>query len=155
MDFQSKLLQASALKLPPMAAFRGMVDLDSRELSGYYNYYKSEFTKFSDPMRVYRAVVLPSIEGLNIDKLGESWTWEEEMAISYNPSEDLSDEGTDFILSGLVKLYDVDWKRTMAIALGGNEESEIVIPTGNPVTLIGYRVEGDSEFIEFDVKGKA
>lgn len=86
------------------------------------------FDSLPDPIPVYRAIKAKSREDIDMEYLGESWSFDRASAISFG-----SRNGSNFLLSAEVSKEDVNWAGTIKVytqfsgSFTDEDENEIVI----------------------------
>jgi hypothetical protein len=99
-----------------------------------------EVQKFTTPIRIFRAVALAAVGGvdtLRTHELGVYWTWDEYAAEPYwggikHPAR----ETTTFVIEALVTPADVNWESTLIANMTRPEEKEVTLREGAPVRVV-------------------
>lgn len=87
------------------------------------------FNSLPNPITIYRSILVKSIEDINYDYLGDSWSFDKQSAINFAENE----AGGNVLLIGKTNFDNVDWKNTIKLfyefsrTLDGYEENEINI----------------------------
>jgi hypothetical protein len=104
------------------------------------------------PRAIYRAVRVPTAHDINVDKLGQCWSWDEEYALVY----DHSGVGKNYIVRALAHFDDIDWMQTIHLNLeydgNGIPEKEIRLKPKAPIEVVGVRPSNMSSFEPFHQK---
>ena len=87
------------------------------------------FSRLPNPIPIWRSIKVESVDDIDFDYLGDSWSFDKESAISFAKNQ----AGGNFLLSGLTNFSNVDWVETVRLWYlfsgtdDGYEENEIRI----------------------------
>jgi hypothetical protein len=99
-----------------------------------------EVQKFTTPIRIFRAVALTAVGGvdtLRTHELGVYWTWDKYAAEPYwGGVEHPARETTTFVIEALVAPADVNWESTLIANMTRPEEKEVTLREGAPVRVV-------------------
>jgi len=111
-------------------------------LNNYYNDLVRHVNRFTNPIRIFRAVGLVNgVETLRTDALGVYWTWDREFAEVYWSSGEHGGIGprrttTPFVIEAHVDPADVDWEGTLVAYMTYLSEREVRLRKGAPVHVV-------------------
>jgi hypothetical protein len=117
-----------------------------------------EVRKFTNPIRIFRAVALAAVGGvdtLRTHELGVYWTWDEYAAEPYwGGVEHPARETTTFVIEALVAPADVNWESTLIANMTRPEEKEVTLREGAPVRVVAVYDLSAKERVrgEFDAR---
>jgi hypothetical protein len=105
-------------------------------LNNYYNDLVRHVNRFTNPIRIFRAVGLVNgVETLRTDALGVYWTWDREFAEVYWSSDE-RETTTTFVIEAHVDPADVDWEGTLLAYMTYLSEREVRLREGAPVHVV-------------------
>jgi len=87
------------------------------------------FSSLPNPIPIYRSIKVHSKEDIDLDDLGESWSYDKDSAINFAKNQ----AGGNYLLSGRTNFTNVDWKTTLELfymfsrRFDGYDENEINI----------------------------
>lgn len=87
------------------------------------------FSSLPNPIPIYRSIKVHSKEDIDLDDLGESWSYDKDSAINFAENH----AGGNYLLSGRTNFTNVDWKTTLKLfykfsrRFDGYDENEINI----------------------------
>ena len=87
------------------------------------------FNTQPNPITIYRSIKVKSIEDINYDWLGDSWSFDKQSAINFAENQ----AGGNVLLIGKTKFYNIDWNNTVKLwyifsrVYDGYDENEIKI----------------------------
>ncbi len=88
------------------------------------------FKQLPNPIPVYRSIKVKSIDKVDYDLLGDSWSFDKQSAINFANNQ----AGGNVLISGLVRKDNVDWEDTIkhyfefSQSFSDYDENEIKIP---------------------------
>ncbi len=88
------------------------------------------FEDMPNPIPVYRSIKVKSIDDIDYDLLGDSWSFDRQSAINFAKNQ----AGGDVLISGFVRKENVDWEDTIkhyfefSETFSDYDENEIKIP---------------------------
>ena len=98
----------------------------------------------SEEIEIYRSLNLKNIKEINFKNLGESWTFIENCAVSYNSHEN----GNNYILTGLINYKNINWEDSFIMYLeNGPSESECCPKKGSNINITNINNK------QVDIKG--
>lgn len=87
------------------------------------------FSSLPNPIPIYRSIKVYSKEDIDLNDLGESWSYDKESAINFAKNQ----AGGNYLLSARTNFTNVDWKNTLELfykfsrGYDGYDENEINI----------------------------
>jgi len=115
--------------------------------------FRKKYSTFPSVVTLYRCISLKNIESLKTDRIGIFWADEVAHAVCYSGK-----SGDDWILSAKIPLSSIDWKETFSANMNldiGEEEQEITLKEGAPLTIDSARKKSDKEWKKVNIKGHA
>lgn len=100
-----------------------------------------EVRKFTNPIRIFRAVMLADGVGtLRTHELGVYWTWDEHAAEPYWGDVEHPAGNTElFVIEGRVSPADVNWESTLIANMMRPGEKEVTLREEAPVQIVAIR----------------
>lgn len=99
------------------------------------------FNSLPNPIPIYRAIKVKSMDDIDFDYLGDSWSFDKDSAINFAHNNNLG----NVLISGKTKFNNVDWTNTLSLfylfskGFDGYEENEINVI--NPDEIFDVNVE--------------
>lgn len=115
------------------------------------------FDNLPDPIPIYRTIKVDSVNDINLDNLGDSWSYNKKSALNFAKNHNWG----NVLLSGKVKKDFVDWKQTIKSYLlftmgqyGNESEDEISLPYADEDVIQDLKIiELNKKNITEDKKG--
>ena len=120
-----------------------------------YKDWQHKYDRLKFPLTLYRAVCVPKLEDIKLDKLGTDWSDDIESADCYHRHH-AKDNSSIFVVKALVKRTDIDWSATVWNNLNtsfGDKEQEINLIKGKSVQVVEILTQED-EWVKINKLGK-
>jgi hypothetical protein len=69
------------------------------------------FNSLENPIPIYRSIRVKSVDDINYDYLGDSWSFDKQSAVNFAKNQ----AGGNFLLTAKTKFDNVDWKMTIEL----------------------------------------
>ena len=121
-------------------------ELGEERITDYMVKYKEVTHK--NEIEIYRLVMLHKIEDLNLNKIGEWWSFEPDGVGSYGFGG--GDKHDSYVLTGIINVKDIDWERGFySFMCYGKDQFECNVKHGSKVII----TQINDDILEEEIEG--